>query len=442
MTAGDDGVHRQWDPRERAPYGQLSPQPWMQWPETRVVIDALQAQGQEVRFVGGCVRDALLKRMPADIDIATPDPPQTVTALLEAAGVKVIPTGIDHGTVTAVLGDRHFEITTLRQDIETFGRHATVRWSSDWMADAARRDFTINAMSADPTGAVYDYFDGLDHLAHGRVIFIGRAAERIREDYLRILRFFRFHARYGRPPIDADGLYACRAAAAHLAELSAERVRQELLGILATDAAADMLLEMRGAGVLDVVLPEAQVIGRLRQLVFLETRGLRLDGLEPDPLRRLGAVLNGGPQVALRVAQRLKMSNAQRDRLVRMADLGLAPPPTLPQPQWRGLLRRLGRETTVDVVLIAWAGRRAAEGRINSSETAAVIAQLEEALTWQPPTFPVRGGDLIALGLPKGPAVGQMYAELEQWWEGLGCTPDRDSVLAEAQRRLDAGNRR
>lgn len=422
---------------ERPPLGQLSPQPWMAWPETRAVIDALQADGQAVRFVGGCVRDGLLHRPVKDIDIATPDAPETVIALLERAGLKVVPTGLAHGTVTAVSGGRPYEVTTLREDVETDGRHARVRWSNNWRADAARRDFTINAMSARPEdGAVYDYFDGLEHLAHGRVVFVGRAMERIREDVLRILRFFRFFARYGRPPADPDALDACRALAGQMGTLSAERVRDELLKILETEVAADVLLLMRGVRVLDQVLPEGQEIGRLRQLVFLETRGLRSPGVAADPLRRLGALLSGGPEVAAAVAARLRLSNRQADRLVSLSDLSEAPVAGLDRAGRRGLMRRLGAETFRDRLLIAWAGRRAEEGRTDSAATAALVGMLDEVERSPPPPFPVKGGDLIALGLPPGPEVGRHLAALEAWWEARACDPDREAVLEQARRRL------
>ena len=212
-------------PDATSPMGQLPPQPWLDTVDTRAVIDALEKDGTRVRFIGGCVRDAIAHRPVQDIDIATPDPPETVIALLEGAGIRAIPTGLDHGTVTAVSGGASFEVTTLRKDVATDGRHATVEFTDDWLEDAKRRDFTINAMSATPDGDVFDPFDGISDLAHGRVRFIGLARDRIAEDYLRILRFFRFHGSYGRPPVDKDALAACRAHADGLSELSGERIR-------------------------------------------------------------------------------------------------------------------------------------------------------------------------------------------------------------------------
>jgi len=424
----------------RAAMGQLSPQPWMEWPQTRAVLAALTAGGSEVRFVGGCVRDALLHLPSKDIDIATPEVPERVVALLNAAGIKAVPTGIAHGTVTAVVGEgaeqRTFEITTLRRDVATDGRHAEVEWTTDWAADAARRDFTINAMSATPDGAVYDYFDGLEHLHHGRIVFVGRAMSRIREDYLRILRFFRFYARFGRPPINREGLKACQALADGLDGLSGERVRAELFRILETNAAADVLLEMRGERVLQHVLPEATDVGRLRQMIFLETRGLRMDGLKADPLRRLAAVVGDGADAAT-LAQRLKLSTREADRLAVMTDVSVRPWPTMGTVERQGLLRRVGREAVRDRALLLWSGQRALEGRTDSRNTAAWVSLLEDAANLAVPAFPLRGRDLLELGMTPGPHLGAVLHELESWWETAAYVPDREAVLAEARVRLN-----
>lgn len=423
----------------RAPMGQLSPQPWMAWPQTHAVIAALTAEGAEVRFVGGCVRDGLLHRPVKDVDIATPDVPERVTALLEAAGIKAVPTGLAHGTVTAVVGEgadqRTFEVTTLRRDVATDGRHAVVEWSTDWVADAARRDFTINAMSATPDGAVYDYFEGLQHLHHGRVVFVGRAMARVREDYLRILRFFRFYARYGRPPINHEGLKACQALADGLDGLSGERVRDELFKILEADLAADVLLVMRGERVLQHVLPEAAHFGRLRQLVFLETRGLRLPGLEIDPLRRL-AILVGEDTKPAVLAARFRLSSRDADRLAVLTDEAVQPWPTLNRTERQALLRRVGRETVRDRALMLWSAQRSVEGRTDSRQTAGWVEVLEDASALPVPEFPLRGRDLLALGVAPGPQVGAVLRDLETWWEAAGYAPDRDALLAEAARWL------
>ncbi|MBF0249917.1 MAG: CCA tRNA nucleotidyltransferase, partial [Alphaproteobacteria bacterium] len=276
------------------PTGQIALQPWMTAPETRAVMAAFHAAGAQARFIGGCVRDAVLKRPAQDIDIATPEPPERVMKILDAADIHVIPTGIQHGTVTAVVDHHHFEITTLRVDVENFGRHARVAFTDDWTQDAARRDFTINAMSCDEDGNVYDPYKGLDDLGAGRVRFVGRAEQRIDEDVLRLLRFFRFQAQYGRPPVDIDALAACRKLAPRLPELSGERVRGELFRILMAPNPADTVTLMRAERVLEHILPEAGDVGRLRFLAWLTERAVKFDAVGPDPVRRLAALLRPG----------------------------------------------------------------------------------------------------------------------------------------------------
>jgi poly(A) polymerase len=414
-------------PRERPPVGQLSPQPWMSCPETLAVINALQAGGQQVRFVGGCVRDALCGQVVHDIDIATPDPPEQVLALLDAAGLRAIPTGIEHGTITALSGGESFEITTLRQDLETDGRRATVAWTSDWMADAARRDLTINALSARPDGAIYDYFDGLQDLSHGRVRFIGRPMQRIEEDALRILRFFRFHGRYGRGTPDADGLEACRAMAGRLESLSGERIAQEMQKILAAPSATEIMLDMQGVRILEVVLPELKDMGRLRQMVFLETRGLCLDGLSADPVRRLGAMMTDSEDCHA-VADRLRLSNSQRNRLYDM--LRITPPAfDAPREEFLRALRHSGSEAMVDALLLQWAQQRALEGRTNAQRSALYRQRLEDALHWQPPQYPLQGRHLLAVGLRPGPRIGDLLAAGELYWESHDFQPSAEEIL-------------
>lgn len=414
-------------PRDRAPVGQLSPQPWFTAPQTQRVVAALQAGGQKVRFVGGCVRDSLCGRPIKDVDIATPDSPETVIALLEGAGLRAIPTGIAHGTVTALCDGETYEVTTLREDIETDGRHAVVTWTHDWMADAARRDLTINALSASPDGAVYDYFDGLQDLAHGRVRFVGRAMDRIAEDALRILRFFRFYGRYGRGSPNADALEACRAQVHRLKDLSGERIAQELLRILAAPTATEVMLEMQGIRVLAAILPELKNIGALRQLVFLETRGLRMEGLDADPLRRLSCLITSAAD-AEAVANRLRLSNSQRHRLCAAFALE-APPMEMPQAEFRRILRRSGGVVMADVLLHHWAEQRAIEARTNATQTEIYRSRLQDAFSWEAPLFPLQGRDLLAAGVAPGPEVGRLLAAGERYWEEQDFAPSAQQVL-------------
>ncbi|MEE2979967.1 MAG: CCA tRNA nucleotidyltransferase, partial [Pseudomonadota bacterium] len=281
--------------------GRIDPPPWMTAPETRSVLDALGAEGAVVRLVGGAVRDAVIGRPHGgtDIDIATPDTPETVIRLLEAAGLRAVPTGLKHGTVTAVAGRQPFEITTLRRDLETDGRHATVAFTDDWAADAARRDFTMNALYCDPGGTLYDPVGGIADIKAGRVRFIGDGRTRIDEDALRILRFFRFHAHYGATTADGDALDACRAKAAAVAALSGERIGPEMLKLLAAANPIEALTLMIESGVMAHLLPGVGDAGPLSALCQAEAG-------EPDALRRLALLLRPGGG-ATAAAQRLRL---------------------------------------------------------------------------------------------------------------------------------------
>ncbi|MGE5545567.1 MAG: CCA tRNA nucleotidyltransferase [Solirubrobacterales bacterium] len=412
------------------PVGQLSPQPWMEAPETRAVVAALTAAGAEVRFVGGCVRDSVLRRPIKDVDIATHDPPERVIALLEQAGIHVIPTGLAHGTVTAVVGKAHYEVTTLREDVETFGRHARVAYTDDWSADAARRDFTMNAMFADPAGHIYDPFNGLRDLGAGHVRFVGDPMKRIEEDVLRLLRFFRFHAHYGRPPMDPKALAACRKMAPRLATLSGERVAGELIRLLQAADPAAVLLVMHGEGVLGHVLPEAKEFSRLKVLTWLETRALARADVRPDPMRRLASVLCTDPAGVQAMAERLKLSNAQRDHVAAIVVPKVAVSRDMDRQAVRRALRRVGASTFRDLVLVAWAGSRAVSDRPSADETARWVTLLDAAAAWVPVELPVRGSDCGALGLPPGPVYGHLLGQVEKWWEELDYRPDRGECLA------------
>ncbi len=416
----------------RAPV--IAPQPWMTAPATRAVMAAL-APGGEARFVGGSVRDALAGRARiGDVDIATVAAPERVMELLAAAKIRAIPTGIEHGTVTAVAGDAHFEITTLRRDVRTFGRHAEVAFTDDWREDAARRDFTINAMSLSEPGELFDYFGGRADLAAGRVRFVGDAAERVREDVLRILRFFRFHAHYGKGAPDAAALAAVSAAAHLLPGLSGERVWAELSRILdAADPAAAFAL-MEGAGVLARVLPDYRAggagVARLAALAEIE----EAEGLagSPDVLRRLAAVLAEGQSAAGATAERLRMSRAERLRLVRLTGRDAIVAADCGAGDARRLIYRLGQAEFRDRVLLSWAQEQA-EGRDTHSRRAAAIAcgaLLEIARTFTPPAFPLSGADAENCGIRPGPAMGRALGAVEAWWIAGDFRAGRDELLA------------
>ncbi|HET7594194.1 MAG TPA: CCA tRNA nucleotidyltransferase [Stellaceae bacterium] len=419
-----------------APAERIALQPWMSEPATRAVLAALTAAGGDARFVGGCVRDALLGRAIVDIDIATPLLPEEVMRRLEAAQIKAVPTGLAHGTVTAVAPPRQFEITTLRRDVETFGRQARVQFTDDWAEDARRRDFTMNALFLDADGNLFDPVRGLGDLRAGHVRFVGDASTRIREDVLRLLRFYRFHAHYGRGVADAEARAACRALARLLPTLSGERVAAETLKLLAAPDPLSTLRMMAEDGVLAAFLPEARRLGRLAALIPLEPA--------PEPLRRLGALLDGGASAAA-VAERLRFSNEQRERLVAM----LAPrwPVDLAgdERSQRRALYRLGGEVYRDLVLLraAESGEEVCQvyaappGEVRARGLAARAPELLAfADQWRPPVFPLKGRDVAALGVPAGPEIGRLLAEVERWWEEGDFRADRKAVLAELKQRV------
>ncbi len=411
------------------PTGKIEPQDWLVAPETRAVMEALGANGKEPRFIGGCVRDAVLKIPVNDIDIATPEPPETVIRLLEKAGIKAIPTGLKHGTITAVINDAKFEITTLRIDVETDGRHARVAFTDDWKADAKRRDFTINTLSANIDGDVYDPLGGLEDLGAKKVMFVGLPRQRIEEDVLRILRFFRFFATYGKPPINIEARGACRVLAPRLAELSGERIRDELFRILLGPNPADIVLMMQGEKIFDAFLPQVGNVGQLRQLSWLETSAIRIRTIQPDPVRRLAAMLDTDADGALAAAKRLALSKKQTARLIAMTDPASEIDPNAGDRSRRHMLHNLGSEQTIDLALLAWASERAINPRQPRQRTEAWINLVEAAVEWTPLSFPLKGADVIELGIAAGPEVGKRLDEVEKWWEEGDFQASRQECL-------------
>jgi poly(A) polymerase len=400
----------------------LPPQPWTTHPATVAVMQALSAAGGEdgARFVGGCVRNAILGVPVRDIDIATPLTPPEVIAALEAAGIKALPTGIAHGTVTAVAKGRPFEITTLRRDVETDGRRAVVAFTTDWAEDAARRDFRFNALYADAEGRIYDPTgDGLADAWAGRVVFVGDPALRIAEDALRIPRYFRFLAWYGRGAPDADALAACAGQRALVSGLSAERVGHELMTLLAAPDPRGAVRLMAQAGVLALLVPGALGLERFDALVGLETEILFTD----DPLLRLAALLPDDPAAGLATAVGLRLSNAERDRLA----VALGTDPTLvswmsPR-ETRRAVYRLGAQTFCDRALLAWAGSARPAGAVQWR------ALLAMARSWPPPTLPLTGAEVMAAGVPEGPMVGAVLREVETWWIDHDFLDDKLSIV-------------
>ena len=363
----------------------------------------------KARYVGGAVRDTLLGIPVKDVDIATPLEPQAVMQRLKDAGIQVVPTGIEHGTVTAVLPGGPVEITTLRHDVSTDGRRATVAFAGDWQDDAARRDFTINALYADPaSGEIFDWFGGLDDLADRRVRFIGDPHQRIREDHLRILRYFRFQARFGSVPADAASESACAELAATLKGLSRERVGMEMMNLLSLADPAPTVSRMAELAVLDVVLPEARV-DALVALIAEERR----QQIAPDALRRLAALLPAEVQLAEAVASRFRLSGAQKKRLATAAARDGS------EVAARPLAYRLGREAALDRLLIAGADVSALEG-------------------WTIPAFPLKGGEIVARGIKAGPDVARVLRQVESGWIAAGFADATIPALLDAELRQRA----
>lgn len=357
------------------------------------ILDALESAQGMTRYVGGAVRDDLLGLPVSDIDFATRLRPEEVVDKLEAARIKAVPTGIEHGTITAVADGQPAEVTTLRADVSTDGRRATVAFTDDWMADASRRDFTINALYADPqSGEVHDYFGGLEDLQAGRVRFIGDPLVRIAEDHLRILRFFRFHARFGAGEPDAAALEACTARANDLMALSRERVADELLKLLALPDPGATVALMIAQGILRPVLPEIESAERLEKLIAAEKKA----GIEPDPLRRLAALLPQTPDLAEKIAARLKLSNRARKRAAVAAETDLSDSPH---------------------ALAYWLGTESAQDRLLLANRPGEAAQLSG---WPVPRLPIRGGQLIKRGVPEGPLVAKTLQEIERQWVAAG----------------------
>jgi poly(A) polymerase len=369
---------------------------WMRSPDIAKLVEALGPGN--ARFIGGAVRDTLLGLKVRDVDMATTLVPEAVIERLNNAGIRNVPTGLDHGTVTAVLPQGPVEITTLRHDVSTDGRRATVAFANDWREDAARRDFTINALYADPTtGEIFDFFDGLADLANRRVRFIGDARQRIREDHLRILRYFRFQARFGSQPADKEAEQACFELAATLKGLSRERVGMETMNLLALPDPAPTVRRMEELGVLAVILPEADTWA-LAALVEAEVR----QSIAPDPIRRLAALLPPQAALAEQVASRFRLSGAQKKRLATAAAREAKPG------EPRALAYRLGLDSALDRLLIAGADSSSLSG-------------------WSIPQFPLKGGEIVARGVGAGPEVARILRSVESRWIAEGF-PDKGRV--------------
>lgn len=410
----------------------LSEEPWFKDPALRRVLDLLNRDGGEGRVVGGAVRNALMGLAIGDVDIATTLSPEQVVERARAAGVKAVPTGIEHGTVTLVSDGKAFEVTTLRHDVETDGRRALVAFGADWAEDAMRRDLTINALYLDAEGEVIDLVDGLDDIAARRVRFIGDAERRIAEDYLRVLRFFRFFAWYGDGRPDAEGLKACARAKDRLKQLSAERVWAETKKLLSAPDPGRALLWMRQAGVLTEILPETEKWGidAIPGLVAAE----KALGWKPDPLLRLASIVPRDIDRLKAMATRLRFSNAEAAFLEQFAGAPTVADDTK-EPALDRILYRSGKTGIVTrLKLDLVSARTAIDGGATAMEKVGRLSRLmSRAERFEKPVFPVSGNDLLAAGIAPGPKMGELLKRLEEEWVDKNFTYDRAKLLARLQ---------
>jgi poly(A) polymerase len=404
----------------------LAGEQWLMRPQTQAVFSALADRGFGARAVGGAVRNALLGQPVVDVDIATPARPQEVIAAVEAARLRAIPTGIAHGTVTVVVDHIAFEVTTLREDIETHGRHASVAFTRDWAVDARRRDFTINALYCDANGDIFDPLGGYADVLARRVRFIGDAGERIREDYLRILRFFRLTAEYGLGGADGVGLTACVRERGGLSRLSGERVRHELLRLLLAVRGPAMVRSLLDYGLITLLLGVAPRPALLEAVAALQGAL----GLAPDAMLRLAALAVEVPEDALRLRERLRLSNEEHERLLRSTMTSPVVGPAAIEREAKAYLYWAGAAAYRERVVMAWA-RSGAEP---ASEAWRWRLALPER--WEVPRLPIGGDDVIGLGLPAGPRVGEILRRLETWWIASDFTAKDAALRAKLQELL------
>jgi poly(A) polymerase len=394
---------------------------WLAAGALQRLLGVLDRDGEEARVVGGAVRNALIALPVEEIDVATTALPEEVVRRVAAAGFKPVPTGIEHGTITVVIDGQPFEVTTLRRDVETYGRHAKVAFGRDWREDAERRDFTINALSATRDGTVYDYVSGLKDLDARRVRFIGDPRRRIEEDYLRILRFFRFHAAYsdgGHP--DAEGLAACIAGRDGLDQLSRERVRMETMKLVVAPHAVPTLIAMADSGLLLRVLGGVSYLGSFENMAKVEAAA----GLAPNAVRRLGALAVALAEDAERLWQKLRLANAEHERLASMAEHWRQISPAAGEQAARALLYRLRAQHYADRVLLAWA-RSPATAHDQAWHALASLPQ-----HWNAPVFPLKAADFMSRGVEKGPALGAALTAAEEAWVAAGFPDDPEELDA------------
>ena len=416
---------------EKKPGGQIPVELWMKSPEVKAVLAAITINGKEARFIGGCVRDAILKRPVNDIDIATQETPDKVIALLDGAGIKAIPIGIEHGTVMAVVNHQSFEITTLRKDVKTDGRHAVVKFTENWKQDASRRDFTFNTLSATPDGMVFDYFNGIQDLSNRVIRFVGHAPERIEEDYLRILRYFRFIATIGMRVESKTEFQACIDQAYKLKQLSGERIRAELFKILNSDMPLDILALMYEQGVLQIIVPHVIAPEKLRQLNWLETSAMKFESISRDPLRRLAALVQTDKTGVTDITDALRLSKIEQKRLSKMLVPSFDVKWDMNENELHAILYVEGAEAVIDLVLLKWADMLVSSPTGLTKEKNGWLHIIRMAIRQQgnKAIFPLKGQDVLFLDVAPGPEVSRLLERVKFWWLEGGCKADRGACL-------------
>lgn len=396
--------------------------------DVKRLFHVLESGGKQVRFVGGCVRDALLGQVPADIDIVTQATPDGVIKALKAANIHVVPTGLKHGTVTAVINHKPYEITTLRRDVACYGRHAEVEFTEDFEEDARRRDFTFNAMSCTKEGELYDYFHGHEDLEKGIVRFVGDPFARVVEDYLRILRFFRFFARYGKKPMDTRALAAIAAHAVSLETLSGERIQNEMFKLLPHMKDTHVLEVMHDTNVLPHIALPVHGFVPLSQLMMLEQH----EGIASELLTRLACLLRTSTEQASlgrKLASRWKLSNEDKALLMDLVKCSGQVTEKTSVKEQKKYIRAWGREIFTQAVLVAWAEFLTHTKTAQEGLSTAFATMLRFAETWEIPDFPIRGQDILSLGIAPGEQVGVLLREAEAWWEEKDYAPSHGEIL-------------
>ena len=409
---------------------------WMTSDQTVTLMQALKSNGSDVRFVGGCVRDTILKNQVTDIDIGTPDPPNIVMNLLKRANIRSVPTGATHGTITAIMDTKYFQITSLRRDIETNGRHAKVTFSDNWVEDVKRRDFTINCLSANLDGEIFDPLDGMDDLANQKIVFVGNPADRIKEDHLRILRFYRFHGLFNSEICDSDGTYACKDNALLLKRLSKERKRDEFLKILLAKKPAKLVARMQSDGILDFLLPEAKNVTLLRSIDYLSRVLLKNFAIKASSLCRLAALLDPFSVDIFEVANTLKLSRNQAIHLSKICSSQQEIHPNLGLKDEKKIFYGSNVAALRDIILLQWARELIRKPKLNKSQSDGWLNLLKRCQEWHSPNFPLTGRDVLNAGVSPGRTVGEILQHVEDWWTNSEFMASRDECLNQLKKQI------